>query len=69
MKHYEDCGIHEGRLICEKKFLEYNPDFDVDFYGNFHEDLNKQGLNKYQLMKHYEDCGIHEGRLICKKKF
>ena len=45
------------------------PDFDYEFYENFHMDIKKQGWNKYELMGHYYHYGKKEGRLIKEEDF
>jgi len=69
LNHYHIYGEKEGRMICKKDFYDLYPEFDLEFYKEYHEDLRVSNFNPNKLMGHYYAYGEKEGRLICEKQF
>jgi len=69
--HYNNWGKNEGRVTSQKQLNELiastgEPDFDVDFYKNYHKDLTRFHVCK--LVEHYNKWGKNEGRFFCEKQ-
>ena len=70
VNHYNRWGKNEGRIASQKQLEELivstgQPDFDVEFYKNYHKDLTSFHVCK--LIEHYNGCGKNEGR-VCSQK-
>jgi hypothetical protein len=70
-KHYNTMGKNEGRVTSQKQLNALidstgQPDFDVEFYRTYYNDLSKFHVRK--LVEHYNKWGRNEGRVTSQKR-
>ena len=71
LKNYEEIGLNEKRICSESIFYKLYPNFDLDFYKYFYDNLNcNLKLNdKYFYMYHYHTLGNKENKFSNKFEF